>query len=291
MPGDGVVTGFGLIDGRRVALFAQDFTVLGGSFSETQALKVGRLLETGDRRRAADRGAARFGRRAHSGRRLEPGRIRRPVLAEHAGERRGPADQRHARPLRRRRRVFSGPDRLRRRWCAGRSYMFITGPDVIRTVTGEEVDVEAPRRRRGARRAIRRRAFRRRRRRRRRSSLTRRLLELSAVEQRRGSAGAHGPRQRGARTRTRSIALIPDASTISRTMCATPSARLRIADRFSRCTPSLRRTRSSVSRGCRLGRGVRGEPAVVPRGRPRHQRLGQDRAVHPLRRCVQHPAS
>ena len=44
--GDGVVTGFGYIDGRRVAVFAQDFTVLGGSFSETQALKVGRLLET-----------------------------------------------------------------------------------------------------------------------------------------------------------------------------------------------------------------------------------------------------
>ena len=44
--GDGVVTGFGRIDGRRVAIFAQDFTVLGGSFSEIQALKVGRLLES-----------------------------------------------------------------------------------------------------------------------------------------------------------------------------------------------------------------------------------------------------
>ena len=43
--GDGVVTGFGLIEGRRVAIFAQDFTVLGGSFSEAQAIKVGRLLE------------------------------------------------------------------------------------------------------------------------------------------------------------------------------------------------------------------------------------------------------
>ncbi len=43
--GDGVVTGFGLVDGRRIAVFAQDFTVLGGSFSEIQALKVGRLLE------------------------------------------------------------------------------------------------------------------------------------------------------------------------------------------------------------------------------------------------------
>src|SRR5262245_47795938 len=44
-PGDGVITGFGCVDGRRVAVFAQDFTVLGGSFSEAQALKVSRLLE------------------------------------------------------------------------------------------------------------------------------------------------------------------------------------------------------------------------------------------------------
>ena len=39
--GEGVVTGFGLIDGRRVAVFAQDFTVLGGSFSEIQASRSG----------------------------------------------------------------------------------------------------------------------------------------------------------------------------------------------------------------------------------------------------------
>ena len=44
-PGDGIVTGFGRIDGRRVAICSQDFTVLGGSFSEIQALKIGRLLE------------------------------------------------------------------------------------------------------------------------------------------------------------------------------------------------------------------------------------------------------
>ena len=42
--GDGVVTGLGLVDGRRIAVFAQDFTILGGSFSEVQALKIGRLL-------------------------------------------------------------------------------------------------------------------------------------------------------------------------------------------------------------------------------------------------------
>ena len=44
-PGDGVVTGFGKIDGRRVAVYAQDFTVLGGSLSEVQAQKICRIME------------------------------------------------------------------------------------------------------------------------------------------------------------------------------------------------------------------------------------------------------
>jgi len=40
-----VVTGFGKVDGRRVALYAQDFTVLGGSFSEVQSHKVCKIME------------------------------------------------------------------------------------------------------------------------------------------------------------------------------------------------------------------------------------------------------
>ncbi|MDR1767222.1 MAG: acyl-CoA carboxylase subunit beta [Propionibacteriaceae bacterium] len=44
-PGDGVVTGFGKVDGRRVAVYAQDFTVLGGSFSEVQANKIARVQD------------------------------------------------------------------------------------------------------------------------------------------------------------------------------------------------------------------------------------------------------
>lgn len=40
VPGDGIITGFGKIHGRRVAVFAQDFTVLGGSFSEVQSQKI-----------------------------------------------------------------------------------------------------------------------------------------------------------------------------------------------------------------------------------------------------------
>src|SRR5258708_27374415 len=44
-PGDGVITGYGLIDGRRVFVFAQDFTVFGGSLSETHAEKICKVLD------------------------------------------------------------------------------------------------------------------------------------------------------------------------------------------------------------------------------------------------------
>src|ERR687885_1047353 len=44
-PGDGVVTGHGLIDGRRVFVFAQDFTVFGGSLSETHAAKICKVMD------------------------------------------------------------------------------------------------------------------------------------------------------------------------------------------------------------------------------------------------------
>src|SRR5512132_1152956 len=44
-PGDGVITGFGLIDGRRVVVFAQDFTVFGGSLSESHAEKICKVMD------------------------------------------------------------------------------------------------------------------------------------------------------------------------------------------------------------------------------------------------------
>src|SRR5918998_1707926 len=44
-PGDGVVTGHGLVDGRRVFVFAQDFTVFGGSLSETHAEKICKVMD------------------------------------------------------------------------------------------------------------------------------------------------------------------------------------------------------------------------------------------------------
>ena len=139
--GDGVVTGFGRIDGRRVALFAQDFTVLGGSFSETQALKVGRLLEA-----ATASGLPVVALFDSVGARIQEGIWSLAGFGDlfwRNTQASGVVPQIS---------VMLGP-------CAGgavyspgltdfvimargSSYMFITGPDVIRTVTGEEVDVE-----------------------------------------------------------------------------------------------------------------------------------------------------
>ncbi len=54
--GDGFVTGYGRIEGRLVFVFAQDFTVFGGSLSETNAAKIVKIMDTGGpRRRARDR--------------------------------------------------------------------------------------------------------------------------------------------------------------------------------------------------------------------------------------------
>src|SRR5580765_3433419 len=140
-PGDGVVTGFGLVNGRRVAVFAQDFTVLGGSFSEVQAIKVGRLLEM-----ATAVGAPIIALLDSVGARIQEGIWSLAGFGDlfwRNTQASGVVPQIS---------VMLGP-------CAGgavyspgltdfvvmvrgRSYMFITGPDVIRTVTGEEVDVE-----------------------------------------------------------------------------------------------------------------------------------------------------
>jgi acetyl-CoA carboxylase carboxyltransferase component len=139
--GDGVVTGFGLIDGRRVAVFAQDFTVLGGSFSETQALKVGRLLET-----ATASGLPVLALLDSVGARIQEGiwslagfgdlfwRNTQasgvvPQISLMLGPCAGGA-------------VYSPGLTDFVIMARGSSYMFITGPDVIRTVTGEEVDAE-----------------------------------------------------------------------------------------------------------------------------------------------------
>jgi hypothetical protein len=95
-PGDGIVTGYGRIDGRTVFVFAQDFTVFGGSLSRGERSEDceadGYGAEGG---RAGDR-AERLGRGADSGRGGVAGRVRGHFSAEHDGERGGAADHRRS---------------------------------------------------------------------------------------------------------------------------------------------------------------------------------------------------
>ena len=153
-PGDGIVTGFGKVSGRRVAVFAQDFTVLGGSFSEVQAQKISRIQDL-----ALESGIPIIGLNDSGGARIQEG-VRslaaygevfvRNVMASGVipqislilGPCAGGA-------------VYS-PALTDFIIMAGDSYMFLTGPDVIKAVTGEEVTRADAGRRRRAHRAQRR---------------------------------------------------------------------------------------------------------------------------------------
>ncbi len=139
--GDGVVTGYGTINGRLVYVFAQDFTVFGGALSETHAEKICKIMDT-----AMKVGAPLIGLNDSGGARIQEG-VRslggyadifyRNVMAS------GVVPQISA---------IMGP-------CAGgavyspamtdftimvehTSYMFVTGPNVVKTVTNEEVTSE-----------------------------------------------------------------------------------------------------------------------------------------------------
>jgi propionyl-CoA carboxylase beta chain len=138
IPGDGVVTGYGRIDGRQVFVFAQDFTVFGGSLSEAYAGKICKVMDL-----ATKVGAPVIGLNDSGGARIQEGVASLGGYAEiflRNVEASGVVPQLSA---------ILGP-------CAGgavyspamtdfifmvesTSYMFITGPDVIRAVTHEEV--------------------------------------------------------------------------------------------------------------------------------------------------------
>lgn len=139
--GDGVVTGYGRIDGRSVAVFSQDFTVFGGSLSETHAEKICKIMDM-----ALKLGIPIIGLNDSGGARIQEGVVSlggyadiflRNVLAS------GVVPQISA---------VMGP-------CAGgavyspaitdfvlmvknTSYMFVTGPNVVKTVTHEDVSFE-----------------------------------------------------------------------------------------------------------------------------------------------------
>ncbi len=139
--GDGVITGHGTIDGRTVYVFAQDFTVFGGSLSETMALKICKVMDM-----AMKMGCPMIGINDSGGARIQEGVtslagyaeiFQRNIMAS------GVIPQISA--------IF-GP-------CAGgavyspaltdfvlmtedNSYMFVTGPKVVKSVTGEDITTE-----------------------------------------------------------------------------------------------------------------------------------------------------
>jgi propionyl-CoA carboxylase beta chain len=139
--GDGVVTGWGTINGRQVYVFSQDFTVLGGSVSATHAQKICKIMDM-----AVQNGAPIIGINDSGGARIQEGVdslagygevFQRNIMAS------GVVPQIS---------VIMGP-------CAGgavyspamtdfifmvkdSSYMFVTGPDVVKTVTNEQVSAE-----------------------------------------------------------------------------------------------------------------------------------------------------
>jgi propionyl-CoA carboxylase beta chain len=140
-PGDGVVTGWGTINGRLVYVFSQDFTVLGGSVSETHAQKICKIMDM-----AIQNGAPVIGLNDSGGARIQEGV---GSLAAY-----GEVFQRNieASGVIPQISVIMGP-------CAGgavyspamtdfifmvqdSSYMFVTGPDVVKTVTNEVVTAE-----------------------------------------------------------------------------------------------------------------------------------------------------
>ncbi|MDP4990901.1 MAG: acyl-CoA carboxylase subunit beta, partial [Marivita lacus] len=139
--GDGVVTGWGTINGRMVYVFSQDFTVLGGSVSATHAMKICKIMDM-----AMQNGAPVIGINDSGGARIQEGVdslagygevFQRNIMAS------GVVPQIS---------MIMGP-------CAGgavyspamtdfifmvkdSSYMFVTGPDVVKTVTNEQVTAE-----------------------------------------------------------------------------------------------------------------------------------------------------
>jgi propionyl-CoA carboxylase beta chain len=139
--GDGVVTGYGTIDGRKVFIFSQDFTVFGGSLSEMYGEKIVKIMEM-----AMATGAPVVGLNSGAGARVQENvasligycRIFKlntlasgviPQISAIMGPCAGGA-------------VYSPAVTDFTLMVKGSAQMFITGPDVIKTVTGEEVTLE-----------------------------------------------------------------------------------------------------------------------------------------------------
>ena len=139
--GDGVVTGYGAVDGRMVCVFCQDFTVFGGSLGEVYGEKITKVMDL-----AIKTGCPIIGINEGAGARIQEGVVsprplRRDLPPQRARLGRHPADQPDHGQLRRRPRLLPRRHRLHV-MVDQTSAMFITGPDVIKTVTGEDVTME-----------------------------------------------------------------------------------------------------------------------------------------------------
>lgn len=141
IPGDGVVTGYGKINGRTVYVYAQDFTVFGGSLSETQSEKICRIMDM-----AMANGAPIIGLNDSGGARIQEGVVSLggyadifyrntlasglvPQLSAILGPSAGGA-------------VYSPAITDFTIMVENTSYMFVTGPNVVKTVTHEVVTSE-----------------------------------------------------------------------------------------------------------------------------------------------------
>ena len=112
--GDGVVTGYGTVDGRQVFVFAQDFTVFGGSLGEVFGEKIVKVMDMALKTGAPVVGINDSGGRADPGGRRLTGAVRRDLLPQRAGVRRDPADLADHGPVRRGCRLLTGDHRLHR---------------------------------------------------------------------------------------------------------------------------------------------------------------------------------
>ena len=138
---DGVITGWGTVDGRKVFVFSQDFTVFGGALGEVFAEKIHKLMDLALEGRRTGRRAQRRRRRPHPGGSRQPRQLWRDLPPQRAVVRCRAADLRRPRPVRRRRRVLAGDDRLHLHGPRVLAHVHHR-PDVVKTVTGEEVTLE-----------------------------------------------------------------------------------------------------------------------------------------------------
>ncbi len=110
--GDGVITGYGTINGRLAYVFAQDFTVFGGALSETHAEKICKVMDLAMKTGAPMIGLNDSGGAPYTGRRAFAGRLCRHLLSKCTGFGCNSADLRHYGALCRWRCVFTCHDRF-----------------------------------------------------------------------------------------------------------------------------------------------------------------------------------